>query len=81
MKQKIVYIEWVDASMWGNSPYQREEAKELSLSHGFVSGFLIKEDKEKVVVGMDWFDCNDDFRNVQVYPKSGIKNACKRISY
>ena len=74
MKQKYCFIEWVDACMWGNDQVSRKKASEDSpLAHGFVCGFLIHEDKEKVVVGMDWFDKDDQFRVVNTYPKTGIK--------
>ena len=43
------------------------------LIHGFVCGILVEEDKEKVIVAMDWFDVEDQFRTLNTYPKSGIK--------
>lgn len=72
-KQKYCLIEWVDASMWGTEQVSRKTAEDSSLAHGFVCGFLIHNDKEKVVVGMDWFDEGDQFRVINTYPKSGIK--------
>ena len=72
-KQKYCFIEWIDASMWGGDQISRKEAKEKYLSHGFVCGFLIHQDEEKVVVAMDWFDCDDTFRVINTYPKTGIK--------
>lgn len=72
-KQKMVFLEWIDASMWGTNQISREDAIDSGLSHGFVCGFLIHEDKEKVVVAMDWFDADDNFRVINTYPKTGIK--------
>lgn len=73
-KQKIVFIEWIDASMWGTSQMSEAEASDCGLSHGFVCGFLIKEDKEKVIVAIDWFVDNPfHYRNICTYPKTGIK--------
>lgn len=72
-KQKLVFLEWVDASMWGNEQVSRERAEDSGLSHGFACGILVKNDKEKVVVAMDWFDKDDQFRTINTYPRSGIK--------
>ena len=77
-KQKYCLIEWVDASIWGSDPISYKNAKEYGLTHGFVCGFLVHEDEEKVVVAMDWFDENDDIRTVCTYPKSGIKKLIVR---
>ena len=77
MKQQLVFIEWNDASMWGTDVHSREEAEEMGLTHGYACGFLIHEDKEKVVLAIDWFDENDDFRHVNTYPKTGIKKITK----
>jgi len=73
VKQQIVFIEWIDASMWGTEQVSRKSAEDSGLSYGCVCGFLIKDDKEKVVVGMDWFPKDDQFRVINTYPKTGIK--------
>lgn len=72
MKHKIAIINWVDASIHGSNTFTRKEAEESWLMEGVVVGLLVKEDKEKVVIAMDWFPKEDTFRTLQVYPKSGI---------
>lgn len=74
MKQQYVLIHWRDATMNDHEQTSRKIAEtEYNLIDGVVAGFLVKEDKEKVVVGMDWFDFDDQFRVINTYPKSGIK--------
>jgi len=72
-KQCAVIIEWVDAAMWGCDSRSRESAENCGLTHGYACGWLIKEDDEKVILALDWFDEHDLFRHVCSYPKSGIK--------
>ncbi len=72
MKQKYVVIHWTDATMNDHSNASREEAGEFDLIDGVAVGLLIKEDKEKVVISTDWFPKDDQFRQISVYPKSGI---------
>jgi len=71
--RKIVLIEWVDAAMYGSESY--DTSKVFTLSHGYASGYLVSEDREKVVIATDFFDHPDGYtyRGVSVYPKTGIK--------
>lgn len=78
-KHTIAIINWVDASIHGSDTFTRKEAEESWLMEGVVVGLLVKEDKEKVVIAMDWFPKDDTFRTVQVYPKSGIKQIQRMI--
>lgn len=74
MKQQYVLIHWRDAVLGSGDQQGREIAENYQLVDGVVAGFLVKEDKEKVVVAMDWFPKHDQFRQIAVYPKSGITN-------
>lgn len=72
-KQQYVLIHWRDATMNDHEQNSRRIAEtEYNLIDGVVAGFLVKEDKEKVIVAMDWFPKDDQFRQIAVYPKSGI---------
>lgn len=73
MKHTIAIIEWKDASTWGERCRPREEAEKLGLFHGTACGILVHEDKDQITLALDWFEEFDDFRNIAVYPKSGIK--------
>ena len=71
-KQQYVLIYWIDATLNDAEQHSRKIAEEYGLINGVVAGFLVKEDKEKVIVAMDWFPKDDQFRQIAVYPKSGI---------
>ena len=79
IKQQYVLIHWVDATLNDTEQHSRKIAEEYELIGGVVAGFLVKEDKEKVIVAMDWFPKDDQFRQIAVYPKSGITNI-KRLT-
>jgi len=80
IKQQYVLIHWRDATMNDHNQCSRKEAESgYTLIDGVVAGFLIKEDKEKVVVALDWFPKDDQFRQIAVYPKSGI-TSIKRFT-
>ena len=80
MKQQYVLIHWRDATMNDHNQCSRKEAEnEYNLIDGLVVGFLIKEDKEKVILALDWFPKDDQFRQIAVYPKSGITSIKKFI--
>ena len=68
-----VIIHWVDSAMnWPEQKSREDWMKEADLMRGFSAGWLLHEDKEKVVLAMDWFPKNDQFRNVSTYPKAAI---------
>ena len=70
--QEIAVIRWIDCAMHGNEQVSREDAEQSKLIYCVSSGLLIKEDKHRVVLAMDWFCENDSFREIHTYPKSGI---------
>ena len=86
MKREIIIFQWEDACMHGTDQKTRDEWKKSGLVKGIVAGHIVGETKEYITVAMDLFfggqpDIeNDNYRQVAVYPKSGIKKILKRFS-
>lgn len=71
-KYKIVEVEWVDAQSGFSLPQTIEELEEEGLFHTFSTGYLIKEDKEKIILGFMMFG-EDMCKHWQVIPRGMIK--------
>lgn len=77
--KKVVVLEWVDASInLENDSMHHDDAVNQSLIHGFVSGILIKEDKDSVTIARDWFDKENTYRGIATYPKKLILHRVDR---
>lgn len=73
MKQKIAIINWHDSVMSDGRQVSRQEGKdEYELIRGVSVGLVVNETKEFVSIATDWFYRDDQFRQISVYPKSGI---------
>ncbi len=72
-KYKIVEVEWFDAQTGFSSPMSIEEVKEEQAFHTFSTGYLIHEDKEKVILGFMMFS-EDMCKHWQLIPRGMIKN-------
>ena len=82
--REVIVFHWKDASMQRKDQLTRSEWGDAKLIEGIVAGHLIHEDKERIVIGMDLFfeqqDIEEDnFRQVGVYPKSGIIKIIKKF--
>lgn len=75
---EIITIIWEDAAIFGSNTQHREDIEKYNLMHGISAGILIKEDKKKVIIGMDYWPEHQTFRTVQVYPKSGIQQIIRK---
>jgi hypothetical protein len=70
---QFVLIYWKDAALHGSEQLTRKEAiKHCGLVKGISGGILVNETKEHITLASDWFHVNDDFRDINSYPKSGI---------
>ena len=84
-KKEIIVFHWVDACMHGTDQKTRSEWQKARLVEGIVAGHLVAETKEHITVAMDLFYegqsdfTEDNFRQVAVYPKKGIKKIIKRF--
>jgi hypothetical protein len=45
---------------------------EFNVLWGWICGFLVKEDDEKIVITQQWFN-NDDIRHTMIVPKVCVK--------
>lgn len=82
-QQTLAIIYWTDASIHGTEQLSRSGWASANLVNGISTGIVIKEDKQSITVGMDFFyrsgkDDLDEFRTAQTYPKSGISKI-KRV--
>lgn len=77
-RQQLVMIEWFDSAMHGTEQMSREEASELGVIWGVSAGMLVHESKEQIVIALDWFYEEDQFRQVASYPKACIKKITRR---
>ena len=71
---KIVEVEWLDAQSGFSQPLNLEELEREEPLHTFSVGYLLKEDKEKVILGFMMFGDEGFFKHWQLIPKGMIKN-------
>jgi len=69
---KIVEVEWLDAQSGFSSPLSLEELEQEKPFHTFSTGYLIKEDKEKIILGFMMFG-EDMVKHWQLIPKGMVK--------
>ena len=55
LNYEIVEVEWFDAQSGFSSPLTLEELEREGPLHSFSVGYLLKEDKEKVILGFMMF--------------------------
>ena len=73
MKYKIVEVEWVDAqSGFGQAEYIEDVISNCNLVTTFSAGYLLHEDKEKVILGFMLFS-DEMVKHKQMIPKGMIK--------
>lgn len=71
-KYKIVEVEWMDAQSGFSSPLTIEELEQTEPYHTFSVGYLVHEDKKKVVLGFMMFGDEGMFKHWQLIPKGMI---------
>ncbi len=70
-KYKIVEVEWLDAQSGFSSPLTLEELETQEPVHTFSVGYLLKKDKDKIILGfMLWGD--DWFKHWQLIPRGMV---------
>jgi len=72
-EMKIVEVEWFDAQSGFSSPLTLEELEKEEPFHTFSVGYLIKEDKDKVILGFMMFGDEGMFKHWQLIPRGMIK--------
>lgn len=71
-KHNIVEVEWLDAQSGFSSPLTIEELEREEPIHTFSVGYLIKEDKKKVILGFMMWGEDEWFKHWQLIPKGMI---------
>lgn len=72
MKHPIVEVEWLDAQSGFSSPLTIEELEREEPFHTFSTGYLIVEDKDKIVLGFMMFGDEGMFKHWQLIPKGMV---------
>ena len=70
---KTVEVEWMDAQSGFSSPLTVEQLEEEEPYHTFSIGYLIYEDKQKVILGFMLFG-EDMIKHWQLIPRGMILN-------
>ena len=75
MKERIVCVEWEDAS-FNSGYYDKKEPEKFTPTKTKTAGFLIKSDKDCVLIAQDRFydkkDRPEDERHISIIPKKMI---------
>ena len=74
---EFVRVDWFDAQSGFSSPLSLEELEEVPPTETTSVGCLIKEDKEKIVLGFMMFGKEGYFKHWQMIPKGMIKKITK----
>ena len=69
---KKVEVEWLDAQAGFSSPLETKEIVEQEPIHTFSIGYLIHEDKEKIILGFMKWDM-DMWKHWQLIPRGMVK--------
>lgn len=70
--KKIVEVEWIDAQSGFSQPLSLEELEKEEPLHTYSVGYLLKEDKKKVILGFMMFGNDGFFKHWQLIPKGMI---------
>ena len=70
---KIIKVEWFDAQSGFSTPLTLEELEREEPYHTFSVGYLLKEDKDKLILGFMMFGNEGMFKHWQLIPKGMIK--------
>ena len=62
----------VFAKDWNQYTSQRDYRSDFDVSKGWVVGWVIQENDEKLVLAQDWFPDLKDVRDICVIPKETI---------
>lgn len=75
-KYPIVEVEWFDAQSGFGLAQPIEELKETELVTTYSTGYLLHEDKEKIILGFMLFG-EDMVKHDQMIPRGMIKKITK----
>ena len=71
-KMKIVKVEWIDAQRLELGCIQQEELPDLKPIVGEIVGFLVHEDKERIVIAQERWKELGGCKYVHVIPKCSV---------
>ena len=69
---KIVEVEWLDAQRLELGVQHQEDIADLQPIPCNIVGFLIHEDKERIVIAQEKWDDLQGFKYVHVIPKCSV---------
>ena len=76
-KFEFVRVDWFDAQSGFSSPLDLHELEEVPPVETTSVGCLIKEDKEKIVLGFMMFGKEGYFKHWQMIPRGMIKKITR----
>jgi len=77
MSKTIAVIYWKDSCKYGRNSYTGKDCTSFEPIKLISAGILINETEEFITIGNDYHDEEDSYRDVNVYPKSGIQKIRK----
>ncbi len=76
MKERIVCVEWYDAS-FSSGYYDKKNKENFTSVKTKTAGFVIKSDRKRIIISHDWFYDEqgqiEDERHITTIPKKMIK--------
>lgn len=72
MASRVLKLTWRDSTFYqSHDRFTREEAAELTLIEIETSGFLVHENKERIILAVDSYQ-DEEFRGIVSVPKVNI---------
>lgn len=68
--KRMIYIKWVDSTFFSDSIGENEDMPLMILED---VGFLVSEDRDKVVIATQWDEENKRWRYIHSIPRVNIK--------
>ncbi len=69
---KMVMVTWLDAQRVELSLWSKEEAKDIEPLVGDIIGFLIYENKDKIIISQQKWDESEQLKYITIIPKRSI---------
>ena len=70
---RLVIVEWVDSTIWGQKWLCIDEAKEMNLNNCRAVGYITRKDKDKIVLAQSMCVEDNSVINLLAIPKGCIK--------
>ena len=72
-RMKEVLVEWVDSTIWGQKWLCYDEAQAMTLNNCRARGWVVKKDKDKIVLAQSMCVEDNSVINLLAIPRGCIK--------